>query len=110
MGGFRVVIPHQVTALNPPTKTNYNNMANPNAINPDFPGLASSGVDITQAAGGAKVIEFGRDRLGIYVGSGAPTISANKGSLYLRTDGSSTSTRLYINNGTTTWVAITTAS
>jgi hypothetical protein len=43
-------------------------------------------------------------------GDGAPTASAIKGSLYSRTDGSSASTRLYINNGTTTWVAVTTAS
>jgi hypothetical protein len=49
--------------------------------------------------------------LGIYIGSGAPTVSAAQGSLYLRTDGSSTSTRLYVNSsGSTTWVAVTTAS
>jgi hypothetical protein len=48
---------------------------------------------------------------GIYSGTGAPTISAAQGSLYLRTDGSSTSTRAYINtNGSTTWTAITTAA
>jgi len=48
---------------------------------------------------------------GIYSGAGAPTISAAQGSLYLRTDGSSTSTRAYINtNGSTTWTAITTAA
>jgi hypothetical protein len=44
-------------------------------------------------------------------GSGAPTIAAPQGSLYLRTDGSSTSTRLYVNtNGTTGWAAITTVA
>ena len=49
--------------------------------------------------------------VGIYAGAGAPTLSAPQGSLYLRTDGSSTSTRAYINtNGTTGWTAITTAS
>lgn len=48
--------------------------------------------------------------VGVYVGAGAPSLSAAKGSLYLNTTGSSTSTRLYVNNGTTTWVAITTAS
>ena len=48
---------------------------------------------------------------GLYSGAGAPTISAAQGSLYLRTDGSSTSTRAYINtNGATTWTAITTAA
>lgn len=49
--------------------------------------------------------------MGIYFGSGVPTVSAAKGSLYLRSDGSSTSTRAYVNtNGTTGWAAITTAS
>lgn len=48
---------------------------------------------------------------GIYVGSGVPTVAAAQGSLYLRSDGSSTSTRAYVNtNGTTGWAAITTAS
>lgn len=46
----------------------------------------------------------------IYVTSNAPTFSAVKGSLCIATDGSSSSTRLFINNGTTNWVAVTTAS
>lgn len=47
----------------------------------------------------------------IMFGSGAPSVSAPKGSLYLRTDGSSTSTRAYINtDGAATWTAITTAA
>lgn len=51
----------------------------------------------------------------IYVlaGSGSPSgsITAPKGSLYMRTDGSSTSTRAYINtNSGTTWTAITTVA
>jgi len=45
------------------------------------------------------------------VSSGAPTLSAPKGSLYLRTDGSSTSTRAYVNTDAgTTWTSITTAA
>jgi hypothetical protein len=48
---------------------------------------------------------------GIYSGSGAPTFTAAKGSLYLRTDGSSTSTRAYINtDGAGTWTSVTTAA
>jgi len=48
---------------------------------------------------------------GIYYGSGAPTVSAAQGSIYLRSDGSSTSTRMYINtNGSTTWTNVTTAA
>lgn len=46
----------------------------------------------------------------VVAGTGAPTFSANKGTLYLNLTGSTTATRLYINNGTTNWVAITTAS
>jgi hypothetical protein len=49
--------------------------------------------------------------MGVYFGSGVPTVAAGQGSLYLRSDGNSTSTRAYINtNGTTGWAAITTAS
>lgn len=54
----------------------------------------------TTAAGG----------MGVYVGSGAPTVAAAKGSIYLRSDGSSASTRLYVSDGGTTWIAVTTAS
>lgn len=65
-------------------------------------------------AGGATNIRlvFGTTAgFGIYVGSGAPTVSAAKGSLYLRSDGTTTNDRAYINtNGTTTWTALTTAA
>jgi hypothetical protein len=47
--------------------------------------------------------------LGIYVGSGAPSISAAQGSLYLRTDGTTTNDRIYV-RGSSAWIAITTAS
>lgn len=47
----------------------------------------------------------------IYSGTGAPAFSAAKGSLFVRTDGSSTSTRMYINtDGSTTWTNFTTAA
>lgn len=49
--------------------------------------------------------------LGIFFGSGAPTLSAAQGSLYVRTDGSTTATRLYVNtNGTTGWTNFTSAT
>ena len=49
--------------------------------------------------------------MGIYVGSGAPTVAAAKGSLYLRSDGSGFADRAYINsNGSTTWTALSTAA
>lgn len=47
----------------------------------------------------------------IISGTGAPTVVAPQGSLYLRTDGSSVSTRLYVNTtGSTTWTNVTTAA
>jgi hypothetical protein len=68
----------------------------------------------TVAGGNSNPLQFGdplTPSLGVYFGSGAPTITAPQGSLYLRTDGSSVSTRLYVNtNGSTTWTAATTAA
>lgn len=47
----------------------------------------------------------------ICAGTGAPTFAANKGTLYIRLDGSSTSTRLYVNtDGSTTWTNFTSAA
>lgn len=47
----------------------------------------------------------------IYASTGLPVASAAKGSLFIRTDGTTTATRMYINStGATAWVAITTAS
>lgn len=47
----------------------------------------------------------------ILVGSGAPTMSAPQGSLYINKTGSSTSTRMYVNtNGSTTWTNFTSAA
>lgn len=48
---------------------------------------------------------------GVFFGSGAPTLSAAKGSLYLRSDGTTTNDRMYVNtNGGTAWTAVITAS
>lgn len=47
----------------------------------------------------------------VHYGSGAPAHTAPKGTIYERSDGSSASTRAYINTDSgTTWVAMTTAS
>jgi hypothetical protein len=47
---------------------------------------------------------------GIFFGSGAPTLSAAAGSLYIRTDNAGANLRLYSNTtGSTTWAAITSA-
>ena len=60
---------------------------------------------------GAGYLMSSTANLGVFFGSGAPTLSAAQGSLYLRTDGSSTSTRMYVNTtGSTVWTAVTTAA
>lgn len=74
---------------------------------------AKSGTAVPATAGavaaGAPITMFSSN-ISIWVTSDAPTHTATKGDLCINTGGSSTSTRLYINNGTTTWIAITTAS
>lgn len=67
---------------------------------------------VAPAAGGmAAFLASSTANFGIFVGSGAPTIAAAKGSLYLRTDGTTTNDRAYINtNGSTTWTALTTVA
>ena len=60
---------------------------------------------------GAGLTMSSTANLGVFFGSGVPTLSAAKGSLYLRTDGSSVSTRMYVNsNGSTTWTSVTTVA
>lgn len=60
---------------------------------------------------GAGLLVSSTSNFGVFFGSGAPSLSAAKGSLYLRSDGSTTNDRAYINtNGSTTWTALTTAA
>jgi hypothetical protein len=67
---------------------------------PPAAGATTSGIKVSSTA-----------NFGVFWGSGAPTFSAAQGSLYLRTDGSSTSTRLYANTtGSTTWTNFTSAA
>jgi len=74
---------------------------------------AKSGTAVPATAGavaaGAPLTLFSTG-IKLWVTSDAPTHSGTKGDLCINTGGSSTSTRLYVNNGTTTWIAITTAS
>ena len=71
--------------------------------------LASTAVPVGGTAG-AGIMMSSTSQLGIFFGSGAPTLAAAQGSLYLRTDGTSTSTRLYVNTtGSTSWTNVTTA-
>lgn len=64
-------------------------------------------------AGGTAGVGFrfsSTSNFGVFFGSGVPSLAAAKGSLYLRSDGSTTNDRAYINtNGSTTWTALTTA-
>jgi hypothetical protein len=70
------------------------------ATAPPAAGASTAGIKMSSTA-----------NLGLFFGSGAPTFSAAQGSLYMRTDGSSTSTRMYINtNSSTTWTNVTTAA
>lgn len=72
---------------------------------------ALSGSALTAGGAAAFIGTNTAAGMGIYMGSGAPTIAAAKGSLYLRSDGSGTGDRAYINtNGSTTWTALTTAA
>lgn len=67
---------------------------------PPAAGATTSGIKVSSTA-----------NFGIFWGSGAPTFTAAQGSIYLRTDGSSTSTRLYVNTtGSTTWTNFTSAA
>jgi hypothetical protein len=82
--------------------------------------LASSGTVVTLGSstgipvGGSNSFGYkftSTANYGVFFGSGAPTLSAAKGSLYLRSDGTTTNNRAYINtDGSTTWTALTTAA
>ena len=70
---------------------------------------AGSGTAITAGGSLSGVLVSSAGNFGVFVGSGAPTISALKGSLYLRSDGTGVADRAYVNtDGGTTWTAITT--
>jgi hypothetical protein len=72
----------------------------------------SSGTATPAGGSTAARLLFGTTAgFGIYYGSGAPSVSAAKGSLYLRSDGSGTTNRMYVNtDGGTTWTAVTTSA
>jgi hypothetical protein len=70
------------------------------------------GIGTAIPAGGSANVAYrasSTTTFGVYFGSGAPSVSAAKGSLYLRSDGSAVNNRAYINtDGSTTWTALTT--
>lgn len=68
-----------------------------------------AGVTPGGTAGFGILFSAASSNFGIFYGSGAPTLSAYRGSLYLRIDGGSTTTRMYVNaDGGTTWTGVTT--
>lgn len=84
-----------------------------NGINPEILGTVNVVTASATTAGGLAIpaMSIGAANLGIYFGSGAPTISAPQGSLYLRTNGTTLNDRLYVNtNGTTGWAGVTTVA
>lgn len=78
--------------------------------------LAGGSLQLAQAAaipaGGSTSIGLratSTTNFGVFFGSGAPTLSAAKGSLYLRSDGTTTNDRMYVNtDGGTTWTNVVT--
>jgi hypothetical protein len=62
-------------------------------------------------ATGAGVLVSSTPNFGLFFGSGAPAISAAKGALYMRSDGTTTNDRMYVNtDGATTWTAVNTVT
>ena len=80
----------------------------------DSAGIITARIGTAIPAGGTAGFGYcatSTANFGVFFGSGAPTLSAAKGSLYLRSDGSTTNDRMYVNtNGATTWTAVTTAA
>jgi hypothetical protein len=75
------------------------------------PGYVSTTESSTSSATRTVFLSFSDQLAELCFGTGAPTHAAAKGSLYIRTDGSSSSTRMYVNtNGSTTWTNVTTAA
>jgi hypothetical protein len=77
-------------------------------------GVATLSASTATPAGGstsARLLFGTTAGFGIYYGSGAPSVSAAQGSLYLRSDGAGTATRLYVNtDGATAWTNFTSAT
>lgn len=85
-------------------------MSNPSGTSPVFLGFPTVLGGQGAVAGGANALQIGT-YAGIYAGSGVPTVTAPQGSLYIRTDGASISTRLYVNTtGSTVWTSFTSAA
>jgi len=74
---------------------------------------ARSGTASPAAASAVSALSMGSAGVGVYWGTGSPNtaLTAAKGSLFIATDGSSSTTRLFINtNGGTTWTSVPTTA
>lgn len=105
-----------LTTIQDPTTTNLSIASSQNSFSQVYIQNKSAGdtasTDLVLGADNDDATLAGHyANLGIFFGSGVPTLSAAQGSLYIRTDGSTTSTRMYINaNGATTWTSVITAA
>lgn len=99
------------SATNPTIGTSAGNLAiTPSVIATGYY-HAFSGTATTAGGYANPGFYMGNAFMGVFWGSGAPTVSAAKGSLYLRSDGTTTNNRMYVNtDGGTTWTAVTTAA
>jgi hypothetical protein len=91
----------------------WNFYANGTARNYMAADLTVNGSTAIPAGGtqGAGLMVSTTANFGVFFGSGAPTLSAAKGSLYLRSDGSTVNDRMYVNtNGSTTWTSVVTSA
>jgi len=70
--------------------------------------LTAKNASAITATGALAVSWSSTATLGIYYGSGVPTIAAATGSLGIRTDGSGATNRFFIASGGTGWTAVTT--
>jgi hypothetical protein len=59
-------------------------------------------------AGAGLLLSSATNNFGVFFGSGAPSLAAATGSFYLRSNGSGTNNRLYVNTGGTGWTAVVT--
>ncbi len=88
-------------------------MALSNSLNPDFSGSVGVQAGTNVPAGGATgkgLLLSNTSNLGVFFGSGAPTLTAAQGSLYINTAGSGIADRLYVNTtGAAVWTNVTTA-
>lgn len=72
---------------------------------------AANSVAVPANGSAAASVRIGTSGPGVFVGSGVPNVVAPKGSLYLRTDGTTTNDRAYIaTDSAGAWTALTTAA